>query len=104
MVSWVGRVAGPHLERLAAEVHESSSVLDGDDIVYVARVLDQEPEDGLRSLAVPVRDRVGAVTAAVNVSVPAGRTSVADMRTHLPPLLATAGRISANLRVTTPVR
>ncbi|HEX6021986.1 MAG TPA: IclR family transcriptional regulator [Solirubrobacter sp.] len=33
-------VAEPHLERLAAEVHESSSVsvLDGDDIVYVGRV------------------------------------------------------------------
>ena len=33
-------VAEPHLERLVAEVHESSSVsvLDGGDIVYVARV------------------------------------------------------------------
>ncbi|MET0237021.1 MAG: IclR family transcriptional regulator C-terminal domain-containing protein [Kibdelosporangium sp.] len=33
-------VAGPHLEKLAAEVHESCSVsvLDGTDIVYVARV------------------------------------------------------------------
>ena len=33
-------VAEPHLEQLSAEVHESSSVsvLDGDDIVYVARV------------------------------------------------------------------
>ncbi|GLY65983.1 IclR family transcriptional regulator domain-containing protein [Amycolatopsis taiwanensis] len=33
-------VAQPHLERLSAEVHESSSVsvLDGSDIVYVARV------------------------------------------------------------------
>ena len=33
-------VAEPHLERLVAEVHESSSVsvLDGDDIVYIARV------------------------------------------------------------------
>lgn len=33
-------VAGPHLEKLAAEVHESCSVsvLDGSDIVYVARV------------------------------------------------------------------
>jgi IclR family pca regulon transcriptional regulator len=33
-------VASPHLERLVEEVHESSSmsVLDGDDIVYVARV------------------------------------------------------------------
>ena len=33
-------VAAPHMERLVEEVHESSSmsVLDGDDIVYVARV------------------------------------------------------------------
>src|SRR5690606_25146005 len=33
-------VAAPHLERLAAEVHESASVavLDGEDVVYVARV------------------------------------------------------------------
>jgi len=33
-------IAGPHLERLAGEVHESSSlsVLDGRDVVYVARV------------------------------------------------------------------
>jgi IclR family pca regulon transcriptional regulator len=36
----VPEVAAPHLERLVAEVKESSSlsVLDGDDIVYVARV------------------------------------------------------------------
>src|SRR3954466_15553978 len=33
-------IAAPHLERLVASVHESSSlsILDGDDIVYVARV------------------------------------------------------------------
>lgn len=33
-------VAGPHLEALSQQVHESSSVsiLDGDDVVYVARV------------------------------------------------------------------
>src|SRR5690606_38443272 len=33
-------VAAPHLDRLAAEVHESASVavLDGEDVVYVARV------------------------------------------------------------------
>ncbi|MCY1144407.1 helix-turn-helix domain-containing protein [Actinoplanes sp. Pm04-4] len=33
-------LAAPHLERLVAQVHESSSlsILDGDDIVYVARV------------------------------------------------------------------
>jgi IclR family pca regulon transcriptional regulator len=173
-------VAGPHLEQLAAEVHESSSVsvLDGDDIVYVARVptrrimavaisvgtrfpayatsmgrvlvahlgqegveaylarvrlerltgrtvgsvtalrselvrvrrqgyaiVDQELEEGLRSMAAPIFDRSGAVTAAVNVSVHASRTSVAAMRAELlPPLLATAERITADLRVTTPAR
>jgi IclR family pca regulon transcriptional regulator len=173
-------VAAPHLERLAAEVGESSSVsvLDGDDVVYVARVptrrimtvainvgtrfpayatsmgrvlvahlpdermaaylarvrldrltgrtvgsvaglrteltrvreqgyaiVDQELEEGLRAMAAPVRDRSGAVTAAVNLSVHASRTSVAAMRAELlPPLLATAERITADLRITAPVR
>lgn len=173
-------VALPHLERLVAEVHESSSlsVLDGDAVVYVARVptrrimtvainvgtrfpayatsmgrvlvanltseqieaflervevgrltdhtvssvaalraelkqvheqgyaiVDQELEEGLRSLAAPVRDRAGAVVAAVNVSVHASRTSVESMRKLLlPPLLETAERITADLRVTTPAR
>jgi IclR family pca regulon transcriptional regulator len=173
-------VAEPHLEQLAAEVHESSSVsvLDGDDVVYVARVptrrimtvainvgtrfpayatsmgrvlvaylpddlveaylarvrldrltdrtvgsvaelraelarvrkqgyaiVDQELEEGLRSMAAPVLDRSGAVTAAVNVSVHASRTSVAVMRAELlPALLATAERITADLRITRPAR
>jgi IclR family pca regulon transcriptional regulator len=68
-------------------------------------IVDQELEEGLRSMAAPVLDRSGAVTAAVNVSVHASRTSVAVMRAELlPPLLATAGRITADLRVTTPAR
>ena len=168
-------VAEPHLERLVAEVHESSSVsvLDDDDIVYVARVptsrimrvsinvgtrfpayatsmgrvllaglepeeldaflaraelvrlsartitaepklraelarvrrqgwamVDQELEEGLRSVAAPIRDRAGQVVAAVNLSAHASRTSIdAVKRTLLPPLLATAERIEADLRV-----
>jgi IclR family transcriptional regulator, pca regulon regulatory protein len=167
-------VAEPHLERLVAEVHESSSVsvLDGDDIVYVARVptsrimrvsinlgtrfpayatsmgramlawlpedelgahlervqlrrlsprtitaepalraelarvrsqgwalVDQELEEGLRSIAAPIRDRSGRVVAAVNLSAHASRTSIDSMRRELlPPLLATAARIEADLR------
>jgi IclR family pca regulon transcriptional regulator len=167
-------IAEPHLERLAAEVRESSSVsvLDGDDIVYVARVptsrimrvainvgtrfpahatsmgrvqlaalsdadlddylgrvelrpltahtltdpaklraelarirgqgwalVDQELEEGLRSVAAPIRDRTGRVVAAVNVSAHASRASKdAVRRVLLPPLLATAGRIEADLR------
>jgi IclR family transcriptional regulator, pca regulon regulatory protein len=167
-------VAEPHLERLVAEVHESSSVsvLDGDDIVYVARVptsrimrvsinlgtrfpayatsmgramlawlpeeelsahlervqlrrlsprtitaepvlraelarirsqgwalVDQELEEGLRSIAAPIRDRSGRVVAAVNLSAHASRTSIDSMRRELlPPLLATAARIDPDLR------
>ncbi|MEV4578696.1 IclR family transcriptional regulator [Nonomuraea jabiensis] len=166
-------VADPHLERLAAEVHESASVavLDGEDVVYVARVatarimrvaisigtrfpayctsmgrvllaalppaeldaylegaslrrltshtivlpaalraelgkvrgrgwamVDQELEEGLRSIAVPIRDRSGRTVAAVNVSTHASRTTLqAARRDLLPPLLATAAKIEADL-------
>ncbi|WP_216589731.1 IclR family transcriptional regulator domain-containing protein [Streptomyces brasiliscabiei] len=169
-------LAVPHLERLVAQVGESSSlcVLDGDDIVYVARVsasrimtatitvgtrfpaqvtsvgrvilahlpdeeidarlarvvphpftrrtltsadrlraelrrvrrqgyalVDQELEEGLRSVAAPVRDRDGEVVAAVNIPVHAGRTSVESVRRDLlPPLLATVARIEADLCAT----
>ncbi|MBX9387035.1 IclR family transcriptional regulator [Streptomonospora nanhaiensis] len=168
-------VAQPHLERLAAELRESSSVsvLDGDDVVYVARVptsrimhvaisvgtrfpayatsmgrvllaglpeneidaylrrvemrrltaftlttparlraelervaaqgwalVDQELEEGLRSVAAPIRDRDGRVVASVNVSAHASRSSVEDIRRDLlPPLLATASRIEADLDI-----
>jgi IclR family pca regulon transcriptional regulator len=167
-------IAEPHLERLAAEVRESSSVsvLDGDDIVYVGRVptsrimrvainvgtrfpahatsmgrvqlaalpepeleaylaradrrpltahtitdetalrrelarirtqgwalVDQELEEGLRSVAAPIHDRGGRVVAAVNVSAHASRASIQTVRrVLLPPLLATAERIEADLR------
>ena len=51
-------VAAPHLERLVAEVHESSSVsvLDGDDIVYVARV----PTSRIMTVAINVGTRFPA--------------------------------------------
>jgi IclR family transcriptional regulator, pca regulon regulatory protein len=167
-------VAEPHLERLVAEVHESSSVsvLDGQDIVYVARVptgrimavsinvgtrfpayatsmgrvllsrlpdteleaylervelvplsprtltsrdalrkelakvrsqgwalVDQELEEGLRSVAAPIGDRSGHTIAAVNLSAHASRMSIDEGRRRLlPALLATAGRIEADLR------
>ena len=168
-------VAEPHLERLVAEVHESSSVsvLDGADIVYVSRVptsrimtvsinvgtrfpayatsmgrvllaglseealdaylsevalrplsprtvtsedalrrelakarrqgwalVDQELEEGLRSVAAPIRDRSGETVAAMNLSAHASRMTIdAARRTLVPPLLATAARIEADLRV-----
>ncbi|MGA9871173.1 MAG: IclR family transcriptional regulator [Rhodococcus sp. (in: high G+C Gram-positive bacteria)] len=166
-------VAGPHLELLAEQVRESSSVsiLDGDDVVYVARVpvsrimtvsitigtrfpayatsmgrvllaglpaqrldayldrlqplaltgrtitdiaalrteleavrtqgfclVDQELEEGLRSIAAPIRDHSGDVTAAANVSTQAARHTADAVREHLlPPLLRAAAAIERDL-------
>jgi IclR family transcriptional regulator, pca regulon regulatory protein len=68
-------------------------------------LVDQELEEGLRSLAAPIRDRSGRVIAAVNVSAHASRSSKEAMRRDLlPALLATAARIEADLRVATPSR
>lgn len=167
-------LAHPHMEQLVAQVHESSSlaVLDGADIVYVARVptkrimsvaitvgtrlpafatsmgralladrtpaeveellgtgplpaltartvrtpadlrrvldrvrdegfalTDQELEDGLRSIAVPVRDARGVARAALNVAAHAGRVSAQAMvEEFLPPLLEAAFRIETDVR------
>jgi len=167
------QIAETHLERLVADVRESSSVsvLEGEDIVYVARVptsrimtvainvgtrfpayatsmgrvllsgladdaldgflasarldrltsrtvttadelraevlrareqgwaiVDQELEEGLRSVAAPICNRAGRVVAAANISVHASRGSVVDLRRRfLPPLLATVRAIDADL-------
>ncbi|MCA2217409.1 IclR family transcriptional regulator domain-containing protein [Jidongwangia harbinensis] len=61
-------------------------------------LVDQELEEGLRAVAAPIRDRAGRTMAAVNVSAHASRTSLESIRRDLvPPLLATAARISADL-------
>ncbi|GAA0520679.1 IclR family transcriptional regulator [Paractinoplanes deccanensis] len=51
-------VTAPHLERLVAQLHESSSlsILDGDDIVYVARV----PTSRIMAVAITVGTRFPA--------------------------------------------
>lgn len=61
-------------------------------------LVDQELEEGLRSVAVPIRDRDGGVVAAVNLSTHASRTSRGQVREEMvPPLLAAAKRIEADL-------
>jgi IclR family pca regulon transcriptional regulator len=61
-------------------------------------LVDQELEEGLRAVAAPIRDRAGAIVAALNVSTHASRMSLENMRRQLlPPLLAAAARISADL-------
>jgi IclR family pca regulon transcriptional regulator len=64
-------------------------------------LVEQELEEGLRSVAAPVRAADGRVVAAVNVSLHAGRTSAAEARaTVLPALRATAERITADVVAT----
>jgi IclR family pca regulon transcriptional regulator len=61
-------------------------------------LVDQELEEGVRSIAAPIRDSDGKAIAAVNISTHAGRRTldgiVADL---LRPLLATAERIERDL-------
>jgi IclR family transcriptional regulator, pca regulon regulatory protein len=62
---------------------------------------DQELEEGLRSLAVPLRGASGAVTAALNLSVHASRATMAVLRRDFLPLaLRTAAAIEEDLRGT----
>lgn len=169
----LAEIAQEHLERLAEELHEScsASVLDGEDIVYVARastnrimtiglsvgaqlpayctsmgrvllaalsedaleaylatanlenrtgmtitdpaslraeiarvreqgwcLLDQELEDGVRSVAVPLRDATGRVVAAINTSGHATRVTLEMLHDDfLPRLQDCALRIDQDL-------
>lgn len=62
-------------------------------------LVDEELEQGLRAVAVPIRDRNGTVVAAMNVSTTAARRSVAATRAELlPPLYACAAEVEADLR------
>ncbi len=61
-------------------------------------LVDQELEEGLVSLSVPIRDRAGRAIAAMNVSGQAARTPAAAMVTKfLPRLQAAAAQISQML-------
>lgn len=63
-------------------------------------LVDQELEEGLRSLAVPVHGEDGAVVAALNVSAHTSRgTSEVIRRELLPPLLGAARKIEEDLGV-----
>jgi IclR family pca regulon transcriptional regulator len=174
----LAEVAQDHLEVLAEQLHEScsASVLDGGDVVYVARastnrimtiglavgarlpayctsmgkvllaglddaalehylatveflpltnrtirdrhalagevlavrengwcLVDQELEDGVRSVAVPVRDAGGRVVAAVNTSAHATRVTLETLKNEfLPSLRQCAESIGSDLQGTRP--
>lgn len=61
-------------------------------------LVDEELEEGLRSLAVPIRDRSGRVVAALNTAMHASRRTLRECVTDLlPELTSTAARIESDL-------
>ncbi len=61
-------------------------------------IVDQELEQGLRSIAVPVYDASGQVLAALNVSTHAGRVSRSELEQRFLPIMIAASRdLSAQL-------
>ncbi|MGW2077546.1 IclR family transcriptional regulator domain-containing protein [Streptomyces sp. NPDC001939] len=72
-----------------------------DDVRHRGHALvDGELEEGLRSVAVPVRDLAGQVVAAVNVATHSSRRDLARVTDEvLPALLAASSRIEADLHV-----
>lgn len=88
----------PHTVRTKARLREvvERAHLDGYSMV------DQELEQGLRSVAVPITEAPGKV-AALNISVHASRTSMDALRKRfLPPLQETARAIERDARQTSP--
>jgi IclR family transcriptional regulator, pca regulon regulatory protein len=66
--------------------------------VHGFSIVDQELEEGIRSVAAPVRDMDGRVSLAVASSVHAGRVSMRQVRDdYLPLILRTAHAISRDL-------
>ncbi|HLJ66225.1 MAG TPA: IclR family transcriptional regulator [Chloroflexota bacterium] len=66
-------------------------------------LVDEELEEGLRSIAAPIHDPRGRVIAAVNVSAPARRGTAETLREELlPQLLETAHHIADDVRAMDP--
>lgn len=61
-------------------------------------LVDQELEEGLLSIAIPLRYRSGLLAGAINIAVPSIRATAEDMReTYLPKLRETAEKIQMSL-------
>ena len=94
------------LERIEAAPLTAHTVTDKDALGTILETVrrqgyaatDQELEEGLRSLAVPLRNASGNVIAALNLSVHASRTSMAALRRDFLPLaLRAAAAIEEDL-------
>jgi IclR family pca regulon transcriptional regulator len=89
-------VSGPtqqsinNIEALRSEIHSVRS--------QGYALIDQELEEGIRSVAAPLRDRRGRTLAAINVGTHAARVTLKELRgVILPDLLATARSIETQL-------
>jgi IclR family pca regulon transcriptional regulator len=89
-------VSGPtqqsinNIEALRSEIHTVRS--------QGYALIDQELEEGIRSVAAPLRDRRGRTLAAINVGTHAARVTLKELRgVILPDLLATARSIESQL-------
>jgi IclR family pca regulon transcriptional regulator len=97
---------GTFLDRVQPQARTERTITDVDELrdalAEVRRqgfaLVDQELEDGVRSIATALRDRRGRAVAAINVSTHAGRVSLKELKaTFLPALLSTAAEINARL-------
>lgn len=77
---------GPRAVRTAAALRRQLARVRADGFA----IQDEEVAAGLRSIAAPVRGSDGAVVAAVNVAVPAGAVTVAQLQRTMRPRLAEA--------------
>jgi IclR family transcriptional regulator, pca regulon regulatory protein len=99
-------VARAVLDRSALEPLTSNTVTDPDELLRVIAqvrsqgycIVDEELEDGVRSIAAPLCDRRGRVVAALNVGTQVGRVTKQQLvKELLPQLLSTAQAISGQL-------
>ncbi|WPO99113.1 pca regulon transcriptional regulator PcaR [Pseudomonas sp. HR96] len=89
-----------YLERVELQPRTSRTIVSKDDLLVCLHkvreqgwcIVDQELEQGLRSIAVPVYDASGQVLAALNVSTHAGRVSAADLQQRVLPIMLGASR------------
>ncbi len=71
--------------------HTSTTVYQPDELITLIEevrrrgwcIVDQELENGVRSIAVPIVDASGAISAALSVTAPAARVRVATLRTEI---------------------
>lgn len=97
-------VAGPHLEALTARVHESASVsiLDGDDVVYVARV----PVSRIMTVSITIGTRFPAYATSMGRVLLAALsdTELDDHLTRVTPEPLTSNTITAATQLRAVIR